>query len=1368
MTDSNDTEPLKAGDSFGDYTIERLLGKGAMGAVYLMRAPDDSLFAVKIMFPGKMTHDLRSRFAHEADFAMKIRHRNLISVYDVGEDPETGLCYIIMDYVPGGTLSDRIKAQGRLPVDEAVKIAMQIAAALDVAHKNGLVHRDVKPDNIMFDADGTPKLADLGVAKFDDDRKTMVTMTGMVIGTPAYMSPEQLMDSHRIDARADIYSLGVVLYEMLAGTRPNSNSTAVELLAKAIKGEKLPDIRKMCPEISAAVAHVLSLMCAPKPDERPATSIEAANLLHKAVTGRLVLPKKPPKSADAIASEKVAKRKRVLAIWAVIAGSLAFLTTGLAGIAYVVLQRYAASSSQPPSAAPVIAEAPRPVDPMIVTNVVEKVAVVTNIVEKVTVVTNVEPAAATPPAGGASNTARVADAETPPKPSTPPSTITRKGDTDRRVRYGTVDGITWYYTLDAGEAVVWRGQNGWNSETRPALDPSNMDHIVVPSEIGGYRVSAIGSLAFFRCRMKSVVIPEGVRRIAGWAFYDCKRLEDVKLPSTLEKLAHCPFTGCKSLTSLDIGNCHDFSGFAFAYCPISHVSVSASNPSCRAFGDCLYSRDMRKLIFFPRTGRSAVFPESVEEIGTGAFATCNMLKDVKIGSHVTKIGASAFSRCGKLEEIELPLGLREVGNNAFVWTPLKTITFPGHVAKIGVSLFDGCRSLRTVEFLGNAPQIDMGRTSVLGNVPENLEIVVHRGTTGWKGGGTTELPDRWPDGGFDDSRPIRFADDVPQPEKRMQPQSRGRDAETWQQGFSDQWFVEWDKAWAAAKKSNKKLFVLNNGSDWCHWCQKLQREVLETEKFMAYARKNLELVYLDNPSRTPLCKEQKRHNSEIVKALGFSGGVPHAMIVTPAGKRLGVIAGGGLAVDAYIERMKSILKGRGTRMGDSARVLFQEGGYQKLRAKIAAERAKLPPVKKEDFKATLTGVAVVKNNQRHNPSGAKFLPPETHLEVPFGKAAVFRVEYDFPKGYGAYVWTRDGWPDAERGNSYYFGSNPSGLYKGKGTAYGFLSLLERGDACTLKTLVIRTKADPELDDFPRGWEIGSTPVHLDFKKKSESPDDAEAETNGTEAIPPYVSKDKLHALYRDKSRNHVFVEVCHQHTHDSFKTPPFTLDRVREAISDKADILMLTLVRSKDGVLFSAERENLERISNGAGSFGDHTAAQLKRMRVKHRGQLTTKGFATLEDMIRMGKGKMLFKICGFREYTKDLEKLLDKLDAWESVMVESWDAAADKRASSSTLWRNLCSGKLQVSAVGSSFADWKALTSECTAYGGGEELGPKGLQNIPERVFEAFTYGPGKAERTDDEAGWGKALKDGVTVFRTNRPKELIKYLKKGKRRNL
>ena len=331
-TVDNGRKLLEPGDMFGDYTVEKLLGKGGMGAVYLVRAPGGERYAVKLMFPDKVTHDMRRRFANEAEFAIKIRHGNLVSVYDVGEDPETGLCYMIMDYVPGGSLADLLERRGRLSLDEAVSITAQIASALDVAHRNGLVHRDIKPENIMFDADGTPKLADLGVAKFtDDEHKTTVTTTGMIIGTPAYMAPEQMMDSHHVDARADIYALGVVLYEMLTGKRPNEGSTAVELLAKAIKGEPLPDIRTLCPELSASVAHVVSLMCAPKPEARPSTALKAADLLRKAASGKLVLVKKRPSASAADRAAWRAKRNRLLKFATMAVGAAAFLFIGVAG-----------------------------------------------------------------------------------------------------------------------------------------------------------------------------------------------------------------------------------------------------------------------------------------------------------------------------------------------------------------------------------------------------------------------------------------------------------------------------------------------------------------------------------------------------------------------------------------------------------------------------------------------------------------------------------------------------------------------------------------------------------------------------------------------------------------------------------------------------------------------------------------------------------------------------------------------------------------------------------------------------------------------------------------------------------------------------
>jgi serine/threonine-protein kinase len=188
-----------------------------------------------------------------------------------------------------------IAREGRLPVGRAISYVSQTADALSVAHKQGVIHRDIKPDNILFTADGVPKLTDLGVAKFfDDSADAQMTMDGHLLGTPAYMAPEQMMDSHHIDARADIYSLGVALYEMLTGKRPNDGSTVMGMLAKAVKGDPLPDVRTMRPEVSASVAYVLSLMCAPKPENRPGTSRAAADLLVRAAVDGLILPETPP------------------------------------------------------------------------------------------------------------------------------------------------------------------------------------------------------------------------------------------------------------------------------------------------------------------------------------------------------------------------------------------------------------------------------------------------------------------------------------------------------------------------------------------------------------------------------------------------------------------------------------------------------------------------------------------------------------------------------------------------------------------------------------------------------------------------------------------------------------------------------------------------------------------------------------------------------------------------------------------------------------------------------------------------------------------------------------------------------------------
>ena len=330
------------------------------------------------------------------------------------------------------------------------------------------------------------------------------------------------------------------------------------------------------------------------------------------------------------------------------------------------------------------------------------------------------------------------------------------------------------------------------------------------------------------------------------------------------------------------------------------------------------------------------------------------------------------------------------------------------------------------------------------------------------------------------------------------------DDSNWRGGPTEDWFVNWDKALAESKKSGKALFLLNTGSDWCGWCKKLRAEVLDKPEFAEFARKNLVLVYLDSPNRNPLGKEQKRHNRQIVKALPFGGGVPHVLVMNAKGEKLGAIGGGGLGLDEYLEKLRGIVSANGERVsGNEARLLFKEG-YAALAAEIAARRAALPPVTKEDFKAKLTGVAVVEQSQRYGKKeGIEFVAPETKLEVPYGKTALFRVEYDFPEGYGARVWTRDGKCDDGKSHSWYFGSNPSGVYNGKGTAYGFLSLLDRGKTCRVKELLLNTNTDPELDEYPHGWTIATVPVDVEFIERAAG---ADAEQQDGTADAPAVSK----------------------------------------------------------------------------------------------------------------------------------------------------------------------------------------------------------------------------------------------------------------------
>ena len=271
-------ELLVTGGRFGDFTVEWLLGKNDMGAVYLMRAASGKPVAVKVLRSGAMTHKMRRGLADEAKLLAKRSHKSRISFHDVGIDPASGLCYIVMDYLPGGTLAERLKTHGKFSVGEAVDIAAKIASALEALHAKGFVHRDIKPGNIMFAEDGAPVLMDTGIAKFDG-------------GAPSvYMAPEQIAGSLDIDARADIYSLGLILWEMLAGRSPADGTTELDLSARAEGKIPIPDIREVRPDVPDSLAKAIAQMCAPKPEMRPATACAAEELLQKAVSNGAILP----------------------------------------------------------------------------------------------------------------------------------------------------------------------------------------------------------------------------------------------------------------------------------------------------------------------------------------------------------------------------------------------------------------------------------------------------------------------------------------------------------------------------------------------------------------------------------------------------------------------------------------------------------------------------------------------------------------------------------------------------------------------------------------------------------------------------------------------------------------------------------------------------------------------------------------------------------------------------------------------------------------------------------------------------------------------------------------------------------------------
>jgi serine/threonine protein kinase len=276
------------------YDLEREIGRGGMGIVY--RARDPRLkrgVAVKLLPPDlAFRADIRSRFLREAETAARLSHPNIVPIYTV--DEREGLVYFVMALIEGESVGDRVKRSGAMPVDDVRRILREVADALAYAHANGVVHRDIKPDNILLDGNsGRAMVTDFGIARAASDGEARLTATGAAIGTPAYMSPEQCAGDREIDGRSDLYSLGAVAYQMLSGAPPFTGGSTPSIMMKQVTEAPVP-LREKRPDVPDDLDRIVMRLLRKDPGDRFANGAA----LIAAVDGALTTPLPPATSPD--------------------------------------------------------------------------------------------------------------------------------------------------------------------------------------------------------------------------------------------------------------------------------------------------------------------------------------------------------------------------------------------------------------------------------------------------------------------------------------------------------------------------------------------------------------------------------------------------------------------------------------------------------------------------------------------------------------------------------------------------------------------------------------------------------------------------------------------------------------------------------------------------------------------------------------------------------------------------------------------------------------------------------------------------------------------------------------------------------------
>ena len=293
----------------GRYELLRPLGHGAMATVDLAHDVElDRQVALKRLAENlARDKDLERRFLREARLAARLAHPNVVRVFDVGEDD--GRPFIAMEYVEGETLTELVARRGRLPAAEVARIGTQMCAGLAAAHAAGLVHRDVKPQNLLLGTDGVLKLGDFGIAVGYEG--TRLTLAGTVLGTAGYLAPEQAR-GEQVTAAADIYGVGAVLYELLVGEPSRTVGSLAELGAD--EGFQPPDLAARMPDAPPELVAAITACLAPRPEDRPSSAVTLARLLapvaSETETETLALPPDPHQRATEILARPEASGQR--------------------------------------------------------------------------------------------------------------------------------------------------------------------------------------------------------------------------------------------------------------------------------------------------------------------------------------------------------------------------------------------------------------------------------------------------------------------------------------------------------------------------------------------------------------------------------------------------------------------------------------------------------------------------------------------------------------------------------------------------------------------------------------------------------------------------------------------------------------------------------------------------------------------------------------------------------------------------------------------------------------------------------------------------------------------------------------------------